>query len=109
MQKCHWFLLSTISGDLWPFQAIKNDINDIMNNINDTVNDIMNDKNGDKIMNDTEQLCISQMAYLLFFLATFMFVAWILIDCFLETLEQFLKGWGVLVPLAHLQQLRVNR
>ena len=36
------------------FQAIMNDINDIMN-----------DKKGHNIINDIEQLCLSQTAYLL--------------------------------------------
>ena len=40
-------------------------------------------------------------------LATLMFVTWIL-TIFFETLEHFLKGWRAFVPVAHLQQLRVN-
>ena len=39
------------------FQAIMNDIKDIMSTI-------MNNKMGHNIMNDIEQLCISQTAYL---------------------------------------------
>ena len=42
-----------------------NNINDIMNDINNIMNDIMNGNKGHNIMNDLEQLCISQTTYLL--------------------------------------------
>ena len=63
-----------------PFQAIVNDINDRMNNINDTLNDIMNDKKGHNIMNDIEQLSISQVDYLL--------------SCYLYLIEFLQIGFG---------------
>ena len=44
------------------FQAIMNDINNI---VTDIMNGITNDKKGHNIMNDIEQLCISQTTYLL--------------------------------------------
>ena len=39
--------MSFVMLDLWPFQAIMNDINDI-------VNDIMNDKKSHNIVNDKQ-------------------------------------------------------
>ena len=40
-------------------------IYDLLQAIMNDINDIMNDKKGHNIMNDIEQLCISQTAYLL--------------------------------------------
>ena len=47
------------------FQAINNES---MKDINNSMNDIMNGKTGHNIMNDIEQLCISQTVYLLLIL-----------------------------------------
>ena len=43
------------------FQAIMNEIN---KTVTDIMNGITNNKRGHNIMNDIEQLCMSQMAYL---------------------------------------------
>ena len=48
--------------DLWPFQAIMNDINDI---VNDIMNNIMNDKKESQYCERQTTLLVSQTAYLL--------------------------------------------